>query len=68
MGVNKFKEQDQRSQCLLPIYQRLLEYIVSGFLFMYCTTERSLKSGTKDLALEFGEKGYDWLKPETLFK
>jgi Fe-S cluster assembly ATP-binding protein len=42
-------------------YQRLLEYIVPDFVHVLFDG-KIVKSGTKDLALELEEKGYDWIK------
>ena len=44
-----------------PHYQRLLEYIVPDFVHVLYDG-RIVKSGTKELALELEEKGYDWIK------
>ena len=44
-------------------YQRLLDYIVPDFVHvMY--DGRIVKSGTRELALELEEKGYDWIRKE----
>ena len=42
-------------------YQRLLEYIVPDFVHVLFDG-KIVKSGTKDLAVELEEKGYDWIK------
>ncbi len=61
-GVNKLRS-DNRSFIVITHYQRLLEYIVPDFVHvMY--EGRIVKSGTKELALELEEKGYDWIKKE----
>ena len=44
-------------------YQRLLEYIVPDYVHVLFDG-KIVKSGTKDLALELEEKGYDWIKEE----
>ena len=44
-------------------YQRLLDYIVPDFVHVM-HEGRIVKSGTKELALELEEKGYDWIKQE----
>ena len=45
-------------------YQRLLDYIIPDFVHVL-HDGKIIKSGTKELALELEEKGYDWLiKPE----
>jgi Fe-S cluster assembly ATP-binding protein len=61
-GVNKLRSKD-RSFIVITHYQRLLDYIVPDFVHvMY--NGRIVKSGTKELALELEEKGYDWIKKE----
>lgn len=62
-GVNKLKSKDN-AVIVITHYQRLLEYIVPDFVHVL-HNGKIVKSGTKDLALELEEKGYDWLKPET---
>jgi Fe-S cluster assembly ATP-binding protein len=44
-------------------YQRLLDYIVPDFVHVLFDGQ-IVKSGTKELALELEEKGYDWIKEE----
>ena len=44
-------------------YQRLLEYIVPDFVHVLYDG-KIVKSGSKELALELEEKGYDWIKEE----
>ncbi|MCM4172169.1 Fe-S cluster assembly ATPase SufC [Arenibacter sp. TNZ] len=63
-GVNKLKSKDN-AVIVITHYQRLLEYIVPDFVHVL-HNGKIVKSGTKDLALELEEKGYDWLKPETV--
>jgi len=41
-------------------YQRLLDYIVPDFVHVL-HQGRIMKSGTKDLALELEERGYEWI-------
>ena len=41
-------------------YQRLLNYIVPDFVHVLYNG-KIVKSGTKELALEIEEKGYDWI-------
>ena len=62
-GVNKLRSKDN-AFILITHYQRLLEYIVPDYVHVLYDG-RIVKSGTKELALELEEKGYDWLK-ETL--
>ena len=61
-GVNKLRSKD-RSFVVITHYQRLLEYIVPDFVHVLYNG-RIVKSGTKELALELEEKGYDWIKKE----
>lgn len=63
-GVNTLKSKDN-AVILITHYQRLLEYIVPDFVHVL-HNGKIVKSGTKELALELEEKGYDWLKPETV--
>ena len=62
-GVNKLRSADN-AFIIITHYQRLLEYIVPDFVHVLYDG-RIVKSGTKDLALELEEKGYDWLKEES---
>jgi len=48
---------------LVTHYQRLLNYIVPDFVHVLYKG-KIIKSGTKDLALELEERGYDWLIKE----
>src|SRR6201996_1446541 len=61
-GVNKLRS-DKNAFIIITHYQRLLEYIVPDFVHVL-HNGRIVKSGTKELALELEEKGYDWLKEE----
>ena len=61
-GVNQLKN-DERSFVVITHYQRLLDYIVPDFVHVLYNG-RIVKSGTKDLALELEEKGYDWIIKE----
>jgi Fe-S cluster assembly ATP-binding protein len=61
-GVNKLRSKDN-AFIIITHYQRLLEYIVPDFVHVLYNG-RIVKSGTKALALELEEKGYDWLKEE----
>ena len=63
-GVNKLRSGDN-AVVVITHYQRLLEYIVPDFVHvMY--DGKIVKSGTKELALELEEKGYDWIKQEAV--
>ncbi len=59
-GVNKLHSPD-KAVILVTHYQRLLNYIVPDFVHVL-SAGRIVKEGTKELALELEEKGYDWLK------
>jgi Fe-S cluster assembly ATP-binding protein len=59
-GVNKLRSSNN-AFVLITHYQRLLDYIVPDFVHVLYNG-RIIKSGTKELALELEEKGYDWLK------
>ena len=61
-GVNKLRTKDN-AVVLVTHYQRLLDYIVPDFVHVLYQG-RIVKSGTKDLALQLEEKGYDWIKEE----
>jgi len=61
-GVNALRN-SERSFVVITHYQRLLDYIVPDFVHVLYNG-RIVKSGTKDLALELEEKGYDWIKEE----
>jgi Fe-S cluster assembly ATP-binding protein len=61
-GVNKLKNKDNAT-IVVTHYQRLLDYIVPDFVHVLYKGQ-IVKSGTKDLALELEEKGYDWIKAE----
>jgi Fe-S cluster assembly ATP-binding protein len=61
-GVNVMRS-PERGFLLITHYQRLLDYIIPDVVHVLWNG-RIIKSGTKDLALELEEKGYDWLKEE----
>lgn len=61
-GVNSLKRPDNAT-IVVTHYQRLLDYIVPDFVHVLYKG-RIVKSGTKDLALELEEKGYDWIRAE----
>lgn len=61
-GVNKLKSKDN-AFIVITHYQRLLDYIVPDFVHVLYNG-KIVKSGTKELALELEEKGYDWIKEE----
>ena len=59
-GVNKLRSKDN-AILVITHYQRLLEYIVPDFVHVLFDG-KIVKSGTKDLAIQLEEKGYDWIK------
>lgn len=61
-GVNSLKSKDN-AVVVVTHYQRLLDYIVPDYVHVLYKG-RIVKSGTKELALELEEKGYDWIKEE----
>lgn len=61
-GVNKLKS-DKNATIVITHYQRLLDYIVPDFVHVL-HDGKIVKTGTKELALELEEKGYDWIKNE----
>jgi Fe-S cluster assembly ATP-binding protein len=63
-GVNKLKTPDN-AVVVVTHYQRLLDYIVPDFVHVLYNG-RIVKSGTKELALELEEKGYDWIRNENM--
>jgi Fe-S cluster assembly ATP-binding protein len=63
-GVNKLRSKDN-AVVVITHYQRLLEYIVPDFVHVM-HDGKIVKSGTKELALELEEKGYDWVKQEAV--
>lgn len=61
-GVNQLKSSDNAT-IVVTHYQRLLDYIVPDYVHVIYNG-RIVKSGSKELALELEEKGYDWIKEE----
>jgi Fe-S cluster assembly ATP-binding protein len=61
-GVNTLKSAENAT-IVITHYQRLLDYIVPDFVHVLYDG-RIVKTGTKELALELEEKGYDWIKAE----
>jgi Fe-S cluster assembly ATP-binding protein len=61
-GVNKFRN-DNNAVLVITHYQRLLDYIVPDYVHVLYNG-RIVKSGTRELALELEEKGYDFIKNE----
>jgi Fe-S cluster assembly ATP-binding protein len=61
-GVNKLRNKDN-AVLVVTHYQRLLDYIIPDFVHVLYNG-RIVKSGTKELAFELEEKGYDFIKEE----
>lgn len=61
-GVNKLRN-EERGIIVITHYQRLLDYLQPDFVHVL-VNGRIVKSGTKELALELEEKGYDFIKDE----
>ena len=61
-GVNKLRT-PERGVIVITHYQRLLDYLQPDFVHVL-VNGRIVKSGTKELALELEEKGYDFIKDE----
>jgi Fe-S cluster assembly ATP-binding protein len=61
-GVNKLRNKEN-AVLVVTHYQRLLDYIIPDFVHVLYNG-RIVKSGTKKLALELEEKGYDFIKNE----
>ena len=61
-GVNELKSKDN-AFVVVTHYQRLLDYIVPDFVHVLYNG-RIVKTGTKELALELEERGYDWIIKE----
>ena len=63
-GVNKLRNENN-AVLLITHYQRLLDYIVPDFVHVM-VDGKIVKSGGKELAYELEERGYDWVKKETV--
>jgi Fe-S cluster assembly ATP-binding protein len=61
-GVNTLKS-SENATIVITHYQRLLDYIVPDYVHVLYDG-KIVKTGTKDLALELEERGYDWIKAE----
>jgi Fe-S cluster assembly ATP-binding protein len=59
-GVNKLKGENN-AVVVITHYQRLLDHIVPDFVHVL-HDGKIVKSGSKELAHELEEKGYDWIK------
>ena len=63
-GVNKLKG-PETSTLVITHYQRLLDYIKPDIVHVLYNG-RIVKTAGPELALELEERGYDWIKNETL--
>ena len=61
-GINKLRT-PENATIVITHYQRLLDYIVPDFVHVLYNG-KIVKSGTKELAFELEEKGYDWIIKE----
>jgi len=61
-GANSLRSAD-RAILLVTHYQRLLDYIVPDFVHVMLDG-KIVKTGSKELALELENKGYDWVEKE----
>ena len=61
-GVNKLRSKDN-AILVVTHYQRLLDYIIPDFVHVLYNG-RIVKSGSKELAMELEEKGYDFIRDE----
>lgn len=63
-GVNRLRG-PAMGVLMITHYQRLLDYIVPDHVHVMIDGQ-IVRSGTKELALALEEKGYDWIREETL--
>ena len=61
-GVNKLRT-SENAVIVITHYQRLLDYLQPDFVHVLLNG-KIVKSGTKELALELEERGYDFIKEE----
>jgi len=61
-GVNKLKSKDNAT-IIITHYQRLLDYIIPDFVHVLYNG-KIVKSGSKELAFELEENGYDFIKAD----
>lgn len=61
-GVNTLRSADNAT-IVITHYQRLLDFIVPDFVHVLYNGQ-IVKTGTKELAYELEERGYDWIKAE----
>lgn len=61
-GVNKLRNENN-AILVITHYQRLLEHIIPDYVHVLMDG-KIVKSGSKELAFELEERGYDWIKEE----
>jgi Fe-S cluster assembly ATP-binding protein len=61
-GINQLRTKDN-ALLIITHYQRLLEYITPDFVHVLYNGN-VVRSGTKELALELEQRGYDFIKEE----
>ena len=61
-GVNSLRNAS-RAIVLVTHYQRLLNYIVPDYVHVL-SAGKIIRSGSRELAVELEEKGYDWVRQE----
>jgi Fe-S cluster assembly ATP-binding protein len=61
-GVNKLRDEN-RAIIVITHYQRLLDYLQPDFVHVLLNG-KIVRNGTKELALELEERGYDYIKKE----
>ncbi len=62
-GVTKLRTKDNAT-IIITHYQRLLDYVIPDHVHILYDG-RIVKSGTKELAVELEQKGYEWIRHET---
>ncbi|WP_335337992.1 ABC transporter ATP-binding protein [Pedobacter sp. PACM 27299] len=62
-GINQLRN-EHRAILLITHYQRLLDYIQPDYVHVLYNG-RIVKSGSKELAMELEERGYDFITDET---
>jgi len=65
-GVNQLAN-TENAMLVITHYQRLLNYIVPDYVHVMANG-RIIRTGTKDLALELEERGYEWVLEEATVK
>ncbi|PSG96416.1 Fe-S cluster assembly ATPase SufC [Thermoplasmatales archaeon SW_10_69_26] len=63
-GINRMREDEDRSMVLITHYERILEYVEPDHVHVMLGGQIA-KSGGPELAEKLEEKGYDWIEEET---